>query len=57
VSLTRKMSLKNYWTGESLGEHQSEYRVPALAPHTALLLEATDSGKVKSDALTASRSE
>ena len=41
VKLPRKVSLKNYWTGESLGQHGGEYRVPALAPHTALLLEAT----------------
>jgi hypothetical protein len=51
------MSLKNYWTGEPLGEHEGEYRVPALAPHTALMLEATGIGKVKPDSLTASRSE
>jgi len=57
VSLPHKVSLKNYWTDESLGEYKGEYRVPALAPHTALLLEATDSGKGKSDSLTASRSE
>jgi alpha-galactosidase len=57
VSLPRKMSLKNYWTGEPLGEHEGEYRVPALAPHTALMLEATGIGKVKPDSLTASRSE
>jgi alpha-galactosidase len=40
VTLPRKVTLKNYWTGESLGQHTGEYRVPALAPHTALLLEA-----------------
>ncbi|MEI6198229.1 MAG: glycoside hydrolase family 36 protein, partial [Verrucomicrobiota bacterium] len=57
VSLPHKMSLTNFWTGESLGEYESEYRVPVLAPHTALLLEATDIGKAKSNSLTASRSE
>ena len=41
VALAHKVELKNYWTGESLGEHEREYRVPALAPHTALWLQAT----------------
>ena len=41
VTLPCKVTLKNYWAGESLGQHAGEYRVPALAPHTALLLEAT----------------
>ena len=40
VTLPRKVGLKNYWTGESLGPQAGEFRVPALAPHTALLLEA-----------------
>ncbi len=40
VSLPRPAGLKNYWTGELLGQYEGEYRVPALAPHTALLLEA-----------------
>ncbi len=40
VILPQRMSLKNYWTGESLGEHEGEYRITSLAPHTALLLEA-----------------
>jgi alpha-galactosidase len=40
VTLPRKVSLTNYWTGESLGQHEGEFRVPELAPHTALLLEA-----------------
>ena len=55
VSLPCKVSLKNYWTGESLGKYESEYRVPALAPHTALLLEATGTGNEKTNSLTASR--
>ena len=42
VTLPRKVSLRNYWTGESLGEHEGEYRVSALAPHSALLLETRD---------------
>jgi len=41
VLLPHRVGLKNYWTGESLGEHESEYRVTSLAPHTALMLEAT----------------
>ena len=57
VALPHKMSLKNYWTGESLGKYAGEYRVPALAPHTALLLEATETAKAKADSLTASRTE
>ncbi|MEI6078880.1 MAG: hypothetical protein WCS94_25115, partial [Verrucomicrobiota bacterium] len=57
VSLPHKVSLKNFWTGESLGKYEGEYRVPALAPHTALLLEATGTGNEKTDSLTASRNE
>jgi alpha-galactosidase len=45
VKLPRKVNLKNYWTGESLGRQEGEFRVPALAPHTALLLEATPVGR------------
>ena len=45
VALPRKVTLKNYWTGESLGQHAGEYRVPALAPHTALLLEASPAAR------------
>ena len=41
VKLARKVNLTDFWTGKSLGQHQGEFRVPALAPHTALLLEAT----------------
>ncbi len=41
VRLPRPVMLKDYWTGESLGQQTGEYRVPALAPHTALLLEAS----------------
>ena len=44
-TLPRKVNLKNYWTGESLGQHEGEFRVPALAPHTALLLEAKPVGR------------
>ena len=57
AALPRKVSLKNYWTGESLGVHAGEYRVPALAPHTALLIEATGTGSEKANSLTASRTE
>jgi alpha-galactosidase len=45
VTLPRKVNLKNYWTGESLGQQEGEFRVPALAPHTALLLETTPVGR------------
>jgi len=45
VALPRKVTLKNYWTGESLGQHAGEYRVPAMAPHTALLLEASPASR------------
>ena len=41
VKLPRPVTLKNYWTGELLGQHAGEFRVPILAPHTALLLEAS----------------
>jgi len=41
VTLPRRVTLTNFWTGEPLGEHEGTFRVPALAPHTALLLEAT----------------
>ncbi len=57
VPLPHKVSLKNYWTGEMLGNYESEYHVRALAPHTALLLEATDIEKTKSNSLTASRTD
>lgn len=42
VKLSHRVSLKNYWTGEQLGEYEREYRVSLLAPHTALLLVASD---------------
>lgn len=41
VSLPGKVKLKNYWTDEEVGTFEGEYRVPALAPHSALMLEAT----------------
>ena len=41
VTLPHNVELTNYWTGESLGQHEREYRVPSLPPHTALLLQAT----------------
>jgi alpha-galactosidase len=47
VTLPHEVNLKNYWTGELLGKHEGEYRVSSLAPHTAILLEATDT-KTKS---------
>jgi len=49
VALPGKVLVKNYWTGECLGIQEGTYRVPALAPHTALLLETTENGMVKSD--------
>lgn len=42
VTLPRRVVLRNYWTGELLGEQEREYRVSALPPHTALMLEATE---------------
>ena len=54
VSLPCRVSLKNYWTGESLGEHEGEYRVSALAPHTALLLETRELGNRNAKATSAS---
>ena len=41
VTLSGKVRLQDFWTGESLGEHAGEYRVPELPPHSARLLEAT----------------
>lgn len=41
VKLPGKVRLKDFWTGKSLGEWESKYNVAALAPRTALLLEAT----------------
>ena len=35
------VSLDNSWTGGSLGVHEGANRVPALVPHTALLLKTT----------------
>jgi alpha-galactosidase len=40
VALPAKAKLTNYWTGEELGAFEGQYRVPALAPHSALLLDA-----------------
>ena len=40
VTLSRRMTLTNYWTGESLGECEGEYRVARLPGHTALLIDA-----------------
>ncbi len=51
VALPRKVLIKNYWTGKSLGVHEGTYRVPALAPHTALLLETTETRTAKSGSL------
>ncbi|HWD94306.1 MAG TPA: glycoside hydrolase family 36 protein [Verrucomicrobiae bacterium] len=48
VKLPHKVSLKNYWTGEQLGEYEGEYRVSSLAPHSALLLETSEVGKSNS---------
>jgi len=42
VALPGRVKLKNYWTGEELDTFEGEYRVLALAPHSALLLEATN---------------
>lgn len=39
VTLPGKVKIKNFWTGEAVGTFEGEYRVPALAPHTALMLE------------------
>lgn len=36
-----KVELTNYWTGETLGPFENEYRVPTLPPRSALLLVAT----------------
>jgi len=47
VSLPHKVLIKNYWTGECLGIQEGSYRVPALAPHTALLLETTETGTAR----------
>ena len=54
VKLAGRVSLKNYWTGEVLGEYAGEYRVPAMSPHTALLLETTQITKANSNSTTAS---
>jgi alpha-galactosidase len=40
VKLRGKVNLEDYWTGESLGQHEGEYRAPALAPHSARLIVA-----------------
>lgn len=40
VQLRRPAKLTDFWTGEDLGEHRGEFRLPALPPHTARLLEA-----------------
>jgi len=40
VQFTQPMTLRDYWTGEELGRQQGEWRVPALPPRTARLIEA-----------------
>lgn len=46
VKLRGPANLKNFWTGESLGNYANEYRVRALPAHSALLIEATPDPKI-----------
>jgi alpha-galactosidase len=38
VTLERPARLQDYWTGQSLGTHTNEFRVPALPPHSARVI-------------------
>jgi hypothetical protein len=40
VQLGQPVTLRYFWTGESLGRQQGEWRVPALPPRTARFVEA-----------------
>lgn len=42
VTLPGSVRLRNYWTGQVLGLFKGEYRAPALAPHSAMLLESNN---------------
>ncbi len=41
VNLPGEVSLKDFWSGESLGSHTGAWQIPELPPRTARLLEAT----------------
>jgi alpha-galactosidase len=38
VTFQRRVALTDYWTGESLGEQEGEFRVAALPPRSAKML-------------------
>lgn len=42
VELKTRAALENYWEGTSLGTQQGVYTVDDLAPHTGLIIKATD---------------
>ena len=39
ATLARPARLLDYWTGQDLGTHSNEFRLPALPPHTARVIE------------------
>jgi alpha-galactosidase len=39
IPLTGKSRLTDYWTGETLGTHEKEFRIEVLPPHSARLIE------------------
>jgi len=41
VKFPGKRRLTDYWTDQALGEFTGEYRAPALAAHTAMLIDST----------------
>ena len=40
ATLAQPARLRDYWTGQDLGTHTNEFRLPALPPHTARVIEA-----------------
>lgn len=45
VVLSRKSRLKDYWTGQALGEFSGEYRIDAMPARSARLIEVTPSSR------------
>ena len=43
VTLAKPAGLMDYWTGQDLGTYTNEFRIPALPPHTARVIEARPS--------------
>jgi len=40
LSLPRRMTLRDYWSGKDLGAFDGQFKIPALPPRSAMLIEA-----------------